>query len=289
MTHRRFQPYRSTQEADGYFDQLLYVTDWTGASDADKLNALIMATKAVDALRFRGVKYAVWAAIVASGVDSTLPIDKLLAASRLTDDEIEAAEATQYHQFPRNGPLQAQSWHLYVPATGGTYTLTHNEQTTSPLNATATTTEIDSALEALTGESGHFTVVLDPDDVTAVEGAGPYVISHPSGNDILTATDIDLSGGSLPRLSFFTIQDNIPDDIFFATCEEARSILSGRDADQEFRNLVLTSDGAGSTRASMDRSGPPPDHSLNLITSPSAWRYLMPFLDDSVNFDIRRI
>jgi hypothetical protein len=83
--------------------------------------------------------------------------------------------------------------------------------------------------------------------------------------------------------------DTVPDDIFWAVCEEAMSRLSGKDPAQEFENLTLTSENVGGTRVSSDRSQMPPQHIANFITSATAWRYLQRWLDENNNFDHRRV
>lgn len=61
--------YATNAEADAYFADRLHASAWTGASEADQDAALIMATRAVDSLCFKGT----------------------------------AAAATQALQFPRTG------------------------------------------------------------------------------------------------------------------------------------------------------------------------------------------
>lgn len=46
--------YATYTEGDAYFTQKLYVTAWTGATNANKTKALIMATQMIDRLRFAG-------------------------------------------------------------------------------------------------------------------------------------------------------------------------------------------------------------------------------------------
>jgi hypothetical protein len=48
--------YGTLQLADDYFDSKLFADTWTDATDADKVKALSMATKAIDNLDFRGEK-----------------------------------------------------------------------------------------------------------------------------------------------------------------------------------------------------------------------------------------
>lgn len=83
--------------------------------------------------------------------------------------------------------------------------------------------------------------------------------------------------------------DTVPDGVFMAVCEEALSLLSGRRPDEEFRNLLLSSDGVGSYRATTDSNQMPPAHLAAFITSPTAWRYLRPFLDNCTAFGVKRV
>ncbi len=48
--------YGTVGSANTYFGQRLNSTVWTDASDADKLKALIEATRSIDRLRFKGAK-----------------------------------------------------------------------------------------------------------------------------------------------------------------------------------------------------------------------------------------
>jgi len=181
--------YRTISDADDYFTDQLYATDWSGAATADKDKALLMATQAVDSLKFKGVKKSLYDALVTAGGTAGEPGEVLLAATTLTDAEIKAANDLQALQFPR-------------------------------------------------------------DQETA---------------------------------------DTVPDDVFYAVCEEAKELLAGRDPDQEFRNLVLTSDGVGSNRVSSDRSQMPPEHSSHFFTSPKAFKYLKRYLTPANSFNIRRV
>lgn len=167
--------YRTTVDADAYFHEQMFASDWLGASQEDKAKALLAATRAVDSLRFKGLKKTVY--------------DVLLANSEATDAQIQAAEDAQLHQFPRD------------------------------------------------------------DQAT----------------------------------------DTVPDDVFWAVCEEALSLLSGRRADEDYRNLPISSDGVGSFRASTDSSQMPPAHIVSHITSPTAWKYLRRWLDNCGSFDVKRV
>lgn len=275
--------YRNPQSADVYFASQLYATDWTGASDADKRNALIMASQVVDRLAFKGVKNSLYDALIAAGGDATKTSSDILASTTMTDLEIQTANELQIRQFPRDGTTGAQTWELTIDATGGNFTLTFNGLTTSSIAYNATAATIQTALEVLaTVSAGDLLVTVSTGGTDAV---GPYTITA-AGNlvsskyDILTATDVDLAGNASAQVAI--INDNVPDYIAFAVFEEARELLSGRDPQQEYRNLVVTSDNVvGSTAMAYRRAARGPNHTIHLITSPRAWQYLQPYLDSA--------
>ena len=265
--------YRSVADADAYFANQLWATDWTGASDADKAKALLMATRAIDSLRYEGVKRSLWEALVADGnVDTTLTIDQNLANSELTELEIRTANDAQIKQFPRDDADEAEAWTLTIDATGGTFTLTLNGTESGNIAFDADAATIEAALSGVT-----------------VTGTGPFTITMgaTTWNNTLTADATNLTGGATTA-TVETAEDNVPDEIFYAVCEEAKNLLAGRDAEQEFRNLELNSDGVGSNRVTMDRSGVWPEHSAHLITSPLAWKYVQRFLAKNNTFRINR-
>ena len=109
-------------------------------------------------------------------------------------------------------------------------------------------------------------------------------------NPDATQAEIDAADASQP-LKFPRDGDTtIPDNFFFGVCEEARALISGRDPDQEFENLWLSSDGVGSTRVSSNRNGMPPLHTSHFLTSATAWKYFQEFVDPDVNtFTVNRV
>jgi len=168
--------YRTIAEADDYFADQLFASDWTNASDDDKGKALLAATRAVDQLRFSGVKKTVY--------------DLLQSNPNASDAAIQAAYDSQTLQFPRDTQTVA----------------------------------------------------------------------------------------------------TVPDRVFYAVCEEARELLTGRDPQQEYRNLELTSDGVGSSRVSSDRSTVGPDHTVHGLVSPTAWKLLREYLTpDGRSFSYKRV
>lgn len=84
--------YGTLLEAETYFGERLHETDYLGASTANKEKALLAATRAIDALRFAGDKvpvYDIKQVALAAGRDPTTA-------------ELEAADAEQLLQFPRD-------------------------------------------------------------------------------------------------------------------------------------------------------------------------------------------
>jgi hypothetical protein len=79
----------------------------------------------------------------------------------------------------------------------------------------------------------------------------------------------------------------VPDDIKIATCEEALSLLEGRDPIMEEESLRNLSHTYANVKTSYD-----PNtrivHILNGITSPIAWRYLTTYLRNRTVVDIQR-
>lgn len=267
--------YRTTQDADFYFESQLYATDWTGATQDDKEKALLAGTRAIDSLCYQGYKH---------------PVAALLESDpNATQEEIDAADATQLKQWPRVATLDPEEWLLTINANNGTYELLFNGEATAPIAYDATAAQITTALEALDGVAVGDVVVTVNEDGT--DGVGPYDIEHLADhNNTLTANDIDLSGGgSTTKVSVITHNDNVPDEIFYAVCEEAISLLSGRRPDMEYRNQVLTSDGIGTNRVNMDRNDMNPLHTAHFITSPLAWKWLAPYLNSRNSFTITRV
>ena len=284
MTTER-ETYRSVDDADAYFNTQLFATDWTGASSSDKTSSLLMASRAIDSLKYKGVKRALWQAMIDDGGDATKSTDYLVGHTELTDLEIEAAEVSQLKQFPRDDEKNAESWTLTIDATGGTFDLTLNDESALAIAFDASAATVQSDLEGLASMSSG--------DVTVTgSNGGPYTITMAGTkvaqfNNNLVADGSSLTGGAGTAI-VLTVEDNIPDAIFYAVCEEAKSLLSGRDAEQEFRNLELNSDGIGSNRITMDRSQTYPEHTHHLITSPLAWKYIQRFLDQNNTFRFQR-
>jgi hypothetical protein len=69
----------------------------------------------------------------------------------------------------------------------------------------------------------------------------------------------------------------VPDDIKIACCEEALSLLEGRDPIMEEENLRTLSQTYANTKMAYDNKHIA-EHIINGLTSPIAWRYLRPYL-----------
>jgi hypothetical protein len=269
--------YRTVQDADAYFAEQLYATDWTGATDADKAKAMLMATRKVDAICFAGEKASLFEARAAT-------------TETLTAAEVAAANALQTREWPRDDAADAESFTVTIDATGGTYTLTFNGETTGVIAYDATAATILTALEALASVTAGDVVVTV--NALGADAAGPYDITV-AGTllairyNTLTSDPASLTGGGTTA-DVTVLNDNIPDAIFYGVVEESMDVLSGRRPDEAFRNLTLTSDGSGGTRVSHDRSGNAHEHIAAFFSSPTAWKYIRQYVANNNTFDIRR-
>lgn len=253
--------YRTLDDFDAYFGDRLHERDWSTATNDDKRRAAIAATRAADSLKYANNK---------------AEADQALEFPRLEDEQTVAAD------------LANQAWLLTVDATGGSFKMVFNGETTGNLFYVPTTTAagIQAELEMLSGvTAGDLTVTG--------ENGGPYTITlndqyaTPKTGNTFTIADNALTGGG-QTAKVTVVEDNIPADFFYGICEEARSLLIGKDPEQEFENLVLTSDGVSSTRVSSDRSQMPPLHISHLITSAIAWKYFQRYLDPNNTFEFTR-
>jgi hypothetical protein len=81
--------YGTLSDANDYFEDRLHETDWGNHSDTRKEQALLAATRDVDALVYAGYK--------------TTVFDLLESNPDATEEEIAAADAAQALKFPRDG------------------------------------------------------------------------------------------------------------------------------------------------------------------------------------------
>ncbi len=84
--------YGSLDEANDYFAMRLHEIAWTGADSRDRPKALWAATVIIDTLNYKGFKAAV----------ATL----LAATPTASQEEIMAAEASQFLEFPRGADTE---------------------------------------------------------------------------------------------------------------------------------------------------------------------------------------
>lgn len=282
--------YRSLDDADAYFAQQLFTADWTGATDANKIKALTQAYRAVDSLRYKGNKKTVYDAIFATG-------------KTFTQAAFETADAQQSKQWPRDSAdmtVDTSSTVMTIVAwtgspTTGTFTIglkivsadgTETEFTTGSIaydaNAATIQTAVDSAATAVSGYSAGDIAVTGGDlgsaNVILTFSGSSVSGSHNERPTITTGGGFD--GTVATPASTVAVTGECPDRLFFAQCEEAISLLSGRDPKQEWENAVLTSDGVSSTRVSSDRNQMAPAHTRHFFTSAMAWKYLVKFLDN---------
>lgn len=83
--------YATTAEAQAYFDERLHELAWSDASQGDREKALILATRIIDRLNFKGFKSTVYAYL-----------DSLDDVTLAEQSEINAASIAQPLQFPRD-------------------------------------------------------------------------------------------------------------------------------------------------------------------------------------------
>lgn len=287
--------YRTLTDADEYFDDQLSADDWTTATSTNKERALLAATRAIDALRYKGVKNPVYDA-------------QQLSSVALTAEEIAIENAKQALQFPRDGQATVTVQTVFKYAgdpSSGTFTLTitltdFGAFTTAAIayNADAATiqTAIDTAAIAasvpsyVAGDilvSGGTLLATGADVVLTFVGASVTGVAHKTapvldGTGLTGATLVSPTGKA-------NIVGQLPDLVYYAVCEEAISLLSLKDPQQAFENLVLTSDGVSSTRTSSDRSRKPQRHVSHLLTSPRAWQYAQTELAYVGSFDALRV
>lgn len=287
--------YRGLDDANAYFDDQLFATDWTGASDANKIKALIQAVRAIDSLKFVGQKVPIYNALVADP-----------SASQAT---LEAADASQSKKWPRDSddfapdtPSTVQAIKAWDTApSSGTFTLTitladSTSFTTSAIAHDAVAAAIESAIDTAAASvpgwtAGDIAVTGGPlasADVTLTFSGDSVAGESHNERPVITPDATFLIDGVLDSpAATATVTGECPDRIFWAQCEEAITLVSGRDPKQEFENAVLTSDSVSSSRASSDRNQSPPIHTAHMLTSALAWRYLAKYLDHADNNSFR--
>lgn len=292
--------YRSLDDADAYFDQELFAADWTGATDANKIKALTQAARSLDSLRWKGYKKPIFTALAANASASIAVL--------------EAADADQSKKWPRDDtdmtfdePATVMTLVAWTGSpTTGTFTIaiklieqdgTETTITTGSIayDANAATIEaaIDTAAASVSGwTDGDIAVTgggLDAADVT-LTFSGDSVSGQAHNERPTVTTGGGFDGTQATPASTVAVTGECPNRVFWAQCEEAITLLSGRNPQQEFENSVLQSDGVSSNRVSSDRNQMPPVHTQHMFTSAKAWKYISQFLDnkDSSSFKFER-
>ncbi len=80
----------------------------------------------------------------------------------------------------------------------------------------------------------------------------------------------------------------VPQDILFACCEEALSLLDGMDPEFEMAQLHSNSSAYAGVRDTYDRSFANENVKAGIM-SPIAWNFLRPWLDDSQSITLSRV
>ena len=284
--------YRSLDDANDYFDDQLFATDWTGATDANKLKALIQAVRTVDSLRFIGEKVTVY--------------DALIADSRATNEVLEEADAAQAKKWPRDAdnlprdtPSTIQTIKTWATApSAGTFTIQitladGTTFTTAAIAFDATASAIESAIDAAaTGVVTNWTngdiaasggPIEAADVVLTFSGDSVKEQSHNDRPVVTPDATFLLDGVLATPAATATITGECPDRIFWAQCEEAMTLISGRCPQQEWENSVQSSNAVSSSRSTSDRSNGAPIHTRHMFTSALAWKYVRKHIDYSEN------
>jgi hypothetical protein len=294
--------YRSIDDANAYFVNQIFATDWTSATDVAKEQGLLAAARSIDSLVFKGLKVPVYN-ITFDGLGNAL-------APAPTQAAIETADASQTKKWPRDGldfapdtPSTIQTLRVFdTTPTAGNYTVTvtladGTTFTTADIafdaNAAAIQSAIDTAaLAAVTDyAAGDIAVTSGPLTTTAatLTFSGSSVSGEAHSTRPVVAASTGFDGTVFTPSGSATITGECPDRVFFAQCEEAIQLIAGHDPQQAFCNLVLSSDGVNSTRVSSDVTNESRRHIAHFFTSALAWKYLLPFLDrDSNSFEIER-
>ncbi len=99
------------------------------------------------------------------------------------------------------------------------------------------------------------------------------------------------AGNEFPRYyaDFYwsTPTPTIPEAVINACCEEALSLLSGADPNDNLMGSQISSESYASVKVTYD--GLPQPHEISGITSPAAWRLLLPYIKDKRNLTVYRV
>ena len=134
------------------------------------------------------------------------------------------------------------------------------------------------------------TRIIDDLDFKGMKNTA-FLVWEPIKTKILTDADI-LSinnAGATQALEFPRgIDTNIPEDIKKATYEIAFALLDGRDVDADVEGLQQVSQGFSSVRTTYTRAYLP-EHLVNGVPSPTAWRYLKRYVKDRAGIRVSRV
>jgi len=80
----------------------------------------------------------------------------------------------------------------------------------------------------------------------------------------------------------------VPTDIQYACAEIALTLLDGVDPELEFQNLSVKMHKHADVQTTYDRTFAP-EHLIAGVPSPTAWRYLKPYLRETGSINIHRV
>ena len=132
--------------------------------------------------------------------------------------------------------------------------------------------------------------IIDDLDFKGMKNAA-FLIWDPIKLQILTDAQILTinNAGATQALEFPRGADtDIPEDIKRATYEIAFALLDGRDVDADVEGLQQVSQGFSSVRTTYTRAYLP-EHLVNGVPSPTAWRYLKRYVKDRAGVRVSRV
>lgn len=92
--------YGDVATATDYFESRLHEYAWSNAKPVDRPKGLILATRIIDTLNFKGNKASVQTLLDDSGCD-TCDIQQAINSGCVTQDQVQAASLSQPLEFPR--------------------------------------------------------------------------------------------------------------------------------------------------------------------------------------------
>ena len=134
------------------------------------------------------------------------------------------------------------------------------------------------------------TRIIDDLDFKGMKNAA-FLVFEPLKTKILADKDILAinQAGATQALEFPRgIDTVVPEDIKLATNEIAFALLDGRDTDADVEGLQQVSQGFSSVRTTYTRAYLP-EHLVNGVPSPTAWRYLKRYVKDRESTRVSRV